>query len=541
MQNVLATWSRLDARKRVIVIAAAVAVFAAVLALSRLAASRPMDLLYAGLEDASAGEVVTALEQRGVDFEIRGSSIYVDAALRDEIRMQLASQSLPSSGSAGYELLDDLNGFGTTSQMFDATYWRAKEGELARTIMASPQVRSARVHISASPTRGFRSERELSASVSVGAAGGVTDAQARAYRHLVASAVSGMRSADVTVIDSNSGLVVGTDGIQPIEDGRRAAVLKRNVERLLEAHVGPRNAVVEVTVETVTERESITERRIDPEGRVAISTETEERSNNTRGSTGSAVTVASNLPDGDPAGNGGEQSSQNAESRERINFEVSETQREVVKVPGAIRRLTVAVLVNEVTTVDPSGGAVASPRSEEELADLKSLVEAAVGFDGSRGDKITIRSMEFQPFPDVAATAAPGLIERLDLTRLLQVGGLALVTLILGLFVVRPILTRGPQPSALQLESSDAGPVPTSASETPRALTGEIADDSFVPEMQVVSDFGLGDSNELPSLPSLGVGQETDPVARLRSLISERQQETVEVLRSWMEDDRKDA
>ncbi|SFC66275.1 flagellar M-ring protein FliF [Tropicimonas isoalkanivorans] len=540
MQNVLATWSRLDVRKRIVVVAAALAMFAAVLALSRFATARPMDLLYAGLEDAAAGEVVTALEQRGVAYDVRGKAIYVDAAQRDEIRMQLASQSLPSNGSAGYELLDNLNGFGTTSQMFDATYWRAKEGELARTIMASQQVRTARIHISAAPSHGFRSEREMSASVSVSAVGGITDSQARAYRFLVASAVSGMRSGDVTVIDSDSGIVVGSESQQPIEDGRKAAALKRNVERLLEAHVGQGNAVVEVSLETVTERESITERRIDPDGRVAISTETEERSNTSRGSAGGGVTVASNLPDGDAAASASDTSSQNAESRERVNYEVSETQREILKVPGSIRRLTVAVLVNALNTTDAAGVPVSTPRSEAELEDLKSLIAAAVGFDEARGDQITIRSMAFQTLPELDSVAAPGLFDRLDVMSLLQIGGLALVALILGLFVVRPIFARGPSPSRIDAEPPNSLPSPTSDLPDLPALTGEIDDEPFVPAMQVVNTFDLGEEDGPDQVPSLA-NRDVDPVARLRSLINERQQETVEVLRSWMEDDRKDA
>ena len=95
-------------------------------------------MLYSGLDSAAAGEVVAELEAEGVAFEVEGAAIMVDAAARDRIRMQLAAKGLPAGGPAGYEILDSLSGFGTTSQMFDAAYWRAKEGELARTITGSP-------------------------------------------------------------------------------------------------------------------------------------------------------------------------------------------------------------------------------------------------------------------------------------------------------------------------------------------------------------------------------------------------------------------
>ncbi|PIV75042.1 MAG: hypothetical protein COW55_07070, partial [Rhodobacteraceae bacterium CG17_big_fil_post_rev_8_21_14_2_50_65_11] len=151
LQNLVALWTALDGRRRTIVIGATIAMFLAILGLSRMAATPSMALLYAGMDSSAAGQVVAALEQRGVAYEVRGDSIHVDASQRDALRMTLAAEGLPATGAAGYELLDGLSGFGTTSQMFDAAYWRAREGELARTILANPQIRAARVHIAQAP------------------------------------------------------------------------------------------------------------------------------------------------------------------------------------------------------------------------------------------------------------------------------------------------------------------------------------------------------------------------------------------------------
>ena len=117
MQNVIDIWTKLDLRRRVIIVGATVAMFAAVLALSRMAGKPEMGLLYAGLEPGAAGEVVAALDQRGVAYEIQGDSILVDVSQRDALRMALASEGLPAAGGGGYELLDSLSGFGTTSQI----------------------------------------------------------------------------------------------------------------------------------------------------------------------------------------------------------------------------------------------------------------------------------------------------------------------------------------------------------------------------------------------------------------------------------------
>lgn len=339
MQNLITLWSAMEMRKKAFVLGATLAMFLAVLGLARMAGAPRLVLLYAGLESATAGQIVTALDQRGLAYEVRGDSIFVDVNDRDSLRMALAAEGLPSAGGVGYELLDGLTGFGTTSQMFDAAYWRAKEGELARTILAVPQVRSARVHISLAPGSPFRRGETPTASVTVSTSTGSLDqAHARALKHLIAAAVTGMRPEDVQIIDTVGGLIDAGDDTGATGDSlTRAEVIRQNVERLLEARVGVGKAVVQVSLDTITETEQITERTFDPQGRVAISTETEETSESAT-KPGGDVTVASNLPEGD-AGAGGNGKSQSSETRERVNYEVSETQRELQKGPGGIRRL----------------------------------------------------------------------------------------------------------------------------------------------------------------------------------------------------------
>ena len=122
MQQIFSVWTALDPRRRIIVIGATILMFAAVIGLSRIAAQPSFTLLYSGLEASAAGEVVAALEQRGIDHEIRGGAIYVPSNQRDQLRMVLASEGLPANSTSGYELLDSLSGFGTTAQMFDAAY-----------------------------------------------------------------------------------------------------------------------------------------------------------------------------------------------------------------------------------------------------------------------------------------------------------------------------------------------------------------------------------------------------------------------------------
>lgn len=521
MSQFLTMWEDLDGRRKVVAILGVVALIVTLIGLGRLINAPSMALLYSGLDNATSGEIVAALEARKVAFEVRGNAIYVDTAQRDQARMSLASDGLPANGNAGYELLDGLSGFGTTSQMFDAAYWRAKEGELARTILATRNVRAARVHISNPVSRPFERNSQQSASVNVTMGSGELPlSQAKAIRFLVASAVAGVTAEDVSVIDSNSGIILAA-GTEPeksaLDDAaERASVMRANIERLLTARVGAGKAIVEVNIDADMDSETITERVLDPDGRVAISSDTEEVTSSSNGSGAGGVTVASNLPDGDVAPGGGNSQANNSQTRETLNFEVSEVRRERVKPPGEIRRLSVAVLVDGLTTTDASGAAQWEPRSEEELASLKELVQSAIGFDVARGDIVTIESMQFSA-PSAAGTMAErGMLDVLAINAfsLIQMAVLALVALVLGLFVVKPILTSNARSGAA-------------------ALPGPGQDDGEAAKVTQID----GATGEIELNPEVLVeGPKANPnLAMLKNAISDRETESADVLKDWLD------
>ena len=528
MNSIVLQWGRLEPSKKVVFGLGVLALVTTLFVLVRMAVQPSMALLYSGLEAPQAGEVVRALEQRGESYEIKGGTIFVPHQRRDELRMTLASEGLPANSSQGYELLDSLSGFGTTSQMFDAAYLRAKEGELARTIVASTQISMARVHIAQSNSSAFNRKKTGSASVFLTPTGaGIDPSQAKALRFLVASAIAGVSPENVSIVDEKGGLIDSQDSLENVSGGDAlAGTLQAKVERLLEARVGAGNAVVELNVETVLQREQITERLLDPDSRVVISTDSEERSDTAEGSGGGGVTVASNLPDGDAAGQENNKSNAN-ETRERINYEVSETQREIIKAPGAVKRLSVAVLVN--AEEDPNTPGSFVPRSEAELAQFTALVQSAIGFDEARGDVISVQSMVFSPqAPQGTGPVAEPLLDMsLDLMTLLQMLILAVVGVVVALLVVRPILkapTEAPLPSlAPPTGSSDqTGSMPV--------LSGEI-DYGNEPETArtVSAETGLAErGNSDPLIVD-------NPVQRLREMIETRQEETVDILRQWLE------
>ena len=558
MQQLIDTWGSLDLRRRATLLGGIAGVGTVLVFLWRLAMVPSYALLYSGLDPAAAGDVISALEARGVRYEVRGDSIHVEEMNRDALRMSLAGEGLPALGAQGYELLDSLSGFGTTSQMFDAAYWRAREGELARTIAASPRIRAARVLLATAGNNPFQPQSEPSASVSIRpASGGISARHGQALRYLVAAAVPGLLPENVTIVDSDSGRVLaGDDAPNGSADAAgQAEQHRRNIERLLNARVGPGNAVVEVSVELIRSRETVLERRIDPDSRVVIGTESEEMTNSSLENGNGAVTVASNLPEGDAAGGaGGNSSLQNTESRERVTYDVSEIQREVENGPGAIRRISVAVLVNAVPVAGPDGIVQARPRDAAELDSLQALVQSAIGFDAERGDTVTIQSMAFEPLPDQGfeEVAGAGLFARLDIMTLLQLLALVVVALAVAFGVVRPLLMQRAATGVAQADRIALPPrAPALGLASPGPATAPVpipADSAGVPVLppapvealpQAAGAVALaGDSPRAPaSVPALMTDEPADPVARLRRLIEEREEETVEILRSWMAED----
>jgi flagellar M-ring protein FliF len=508
-------WDGLDARRRLIAGLSVLAIAAAIFGISRVATEPSLAMLYSGLDANAAGEVVAELEAEGVAFEVDGGAIMVESASRDRIRMQLAAKGLPAGGPAGYEILATLTGFGTTSQMFDAAYWRAKEGELARTITGSPNVRSARVHLANPVSQPFSRAPAGSASVTVTMARGELErGQAEAIRYLVSSAVTGTTPEAVAVIDAARGVVLAgkedplTGG--PGSPNARAESMRANIQRLLEARVGPGRAIVEVNVDADMDSQTITERTIDPDSRVAISSEVEESSENASGSA-PGVTVASNLPDGDVDGGAGDSQRSATGSKERQNYEISETRRERVILPGQIRKISVAVMVDGIVQPGADGKEVWAPRPMEEMETLRQLVRSAIGFDEARGDTVTIESLQFT-LPAEQGTLAEGAGSRfLDIWggRLAQLGVLGAIVLALIFFVLRPMTNRRPVLAITELTG-------------PRDLAAEGGRHAAPPQ--------IGNDNLL-DLPAHTVSK----IERLRDVISSRGEDSAAVLRSWIE------
>ena len=503
----------LSLQRQIMLGVAVLGVAAAMTFLVRGTIKPSMSLLYAGLDPVRAGEVISELDSLGVPYEIKGEAIFIAANVRDKTRFALARDGLPRQSVQGYELLDSVNGFSVTSEMYNAAYWRAKEGELTRTILTTPGVDSARVHIGANLRSGFsRSQPAPTASVTLSSARRLNQSQAEAIQYLVALAVAGLNAEDVAVIDPRHGILAGpnTEGVEPpsvmAED--QASALEQKIKRLLFARLGDGNAEVSVSVDVSRERSVVSDVRYDPESRVVRSRTTND-SNQTNQSNAGNLTVASNLPQGGGAAGGGESSSRN--STETVNYELNEVRTQTERMPGQVERVSIAVLLNqEALGLDLTAADVAD-QVEQIRQNFEALVRNAAGLDEARGDTLTVELMPFQALPDVEMTPAPSLVSRLieqHLWSAVQAIFLGVIVLALGFGVMRPVFSQAPASTGDADEDGEGATAATNA------------------EGEDGIDLDLFEQN-------------TDPIDYLKDYTRENQEQTAALLQDWLKEDRK--
>jgi flagellar M-ring protein FliF len=406
------------------------------------------------LEDSSA--VIKDLERQAIPFEIRndGAIILVPKDKVTRLRMKLAEAGLPKGGGVGYEIFDKSDALGTTSFVQNINHLRALEGELARTIRAIDRIQAARVHL-VLPERPLFSREipEPSASIVVRVRGTLEPQQIRAIRHLVASAVNGLKPQRVSIIDEAGQLLAdGAAGAtdNAIGDERRAAFEKRmrnEIEAIVSSVVGAGRARVQLTADFDYNKITQTSDKFDPEGRVLRSSQTREESSATSENNGQ-VTVNNELP-GNQQNNGAPAArDQSRKTEETNNYEISRTTKTEVTEAGRVNRISVAVLVDGSYSKNEKGEMVYQDRGKEQLDRIATLVRSAIGFDQKRGDQVEVVNLRFADAPIIAPLAEPtGLLGILHFTKddvmyVIELGVMMLLGLVVLFMVVRPLVKR---------------------------------------------------------------------------------------------------
>lgn len=456
---------------------AALAAVIAVVAVTFLWARQPeYKVLYSNLSDRDGGEVIAALAPLNVPYKVAdgGSVILVPAAQVYDVRLKLAAQGLPKGGAVGFELMDTQK-FGLSQFAEQVNYQRALAGELARTIQALSTVQAARVHLAIPrPSVFVRDAQQPSASVLVSLYPGRTlDAgQVNAIAHLVASSVPELSARNVTVVDQAGNLLSGGPQGSPVP-ALDAAQLKylhaveasyaSRIENILEPVVGPENVRAQVTASldfSQTEQTSETFRpnAAPPDQSIRSQQTVETVNTNPQGPSG-VPGALSNQPPGaasapltaPPAAAGAAaqptQQSVNTHRENTVNYEVDKTIRHVKGEVGAIKRLSVAVVVNYRRTVGQDGKPTQTPLTEQELAQLSDLAREAMGFSKERGDTLNLVNAPFsgEPLVGIEPPSAWGswlrqASEPASVLQALKLAALALVIAFAWFGLIRPAL-----------------------------------------------------------------------------------------------------
>ena len=404
------------------------------------------------------------------------------------LRMTLAGDGLPKGGGIGYEIFDKSDALGTTSFVQNVNNLRALEGELARTIRSLDRVQAARVHL-VMPERPLfsRDKVEPSASIVLKVRGTLDPAQVRAIRHLVASAVNGLKPQRVSIVDEAGHLLAdgaGDDenGGEVSADERRAAFEKRlrdQVEAIVSSVVGPGRARVQVSADFDFNRVTQTSDKYDPEGRVVRSSQTREETSASNDNRENQVTVGNEIPGGGnqqrqyqaptPEANAAPRD-QSRKSEEIVNYEISKTTKTEVIEGGRVNRISVAVLVDGTYGKNDKGDISYQPRSKEEIDQISALVRTAIGFDQKRGDQVEVVNLRFAETPASPISEPSGWLAALqftkdDIMRAIEMVVMGLLGLVVLFMVVRPLVRRVLAPEERPL-ALPAGPAVSAAATT---------------------------------------------------------------------------
>ncbi len=524
-------------------------------------------LLFSGLDLEEAATISDRLETAGVGYSLEGggSAIFVDADKVEDARMMLSEQGLPTRGSVGWEIFDKSDALGETQFVLNIKKLRAMEGELERSISAYDMVQSAKVHLSIPDKPLFQqnSDKPKAAVVLKLAGNAMPGEKVRAIRNLVASQVPGLAVDAVTVTSTDGRLLAaatdaagGGMGGGTSSDERRTSMedsYRKKVLDVIENIAGPGAAKVTVSIDADFNRVTQSSETFNPDSRVVRSETTVEDSSDSQDmAPGDETTVANNVPTGAQPAAAPLPSSQSRTNRAEstVNYEIDKTVRTEVVEGGQIRRLSVAVALDQVRVPGAEGQpATWQDRSPEEIARISGLVKSAVLFNEQRGDVVTVESTAFaRPDTSMDGATAPGPFDfdKFDLVRVGEILALVLTALALVFFVLRPLVSglfskpdgENLPPEIAKLkgakrakaiaahEAAIAQQTIVMERET-RTVSGETRLPSLEPPMHDRTDAGI-------DVARISGQVKASSIKKISEVVASHPDESLAIIRSWM-------
>lgn len=416
-------------------------------------------LLFGSVDAKDMNEIVQTLEQEGVKYRIDSGSggILVPNDLVHSLRIKLAAAGYPKQAATGYQILDVEQGFGISQFKETTRYHRALEGELAKSVSSINAVKSARVMLGLPKRSVFvRKQQKPSASVVVKLYPGrsLNEEQVSAIVYLVASSIPNLDAKSVTVVDQNGNLLTNSNAnngmlhmsMKQLDYTRQVEeTLSNRIIRLLAPIVGGENKVrAQVTAELDFTQQEQTRENYEPDPEAIRSEQEVKEINRDQGPTGIPGALTNQPPRAGIAPEEGYSASKDpnlksSSEKKTKNYELDRTVSHIKNSVGNIHRLSVAVVLDDKTSLDENEKIVRQPIAEEELLRYRRLVSDTVGLDEARGDTLSVVNASFVTAPAEVVETTPIWQETWFWNLIKQVlAGLAVLFIIFG--VIRPML-----------------------------------------------------------------------------------------------------
>jgi len=504
------------------------------------------------LSAGSSSDIVSYLRGRNLPFEVDENSgmILVPDNKLQELRLQLASDGLGNGADAGLEVLQKDQSIGTSQFMEQARYQHALETELSRTVAKLRGVASARVHLAVPKRTSFiRDRAKPSASVMLKMTPGrvLDEGQIQGIVHLVASSVPYLELSRVSVVDQwgrllskdndNSALGVSTRQFEFTRTMEQA--YSARIESLLAPIVGQGKVQAKVNAVLDFTHKQRRDEIYTGNPQKLRSEQIQDQSTSGAGLGGGIPGALTNQP---PAGGkvttGQSAAQQNAAPAAETetasngnynksttrNYELNKTISSTEDAPGRLRRLSIAVIVDDRTQVSDKGEVTQVSRDEKELDNIAALVKEAVGFDAKRGDTVQVINRRFEKTASLEALPAPGFWEQSWFSVLIKNVFAAILIALVLLLVIRPALrslTNKSEKNAKNAKNADSN----AAKAVP---VGELA------RLESVTENAGAQSGDPLAAPPRVYG---DILNLAREMAAEDPRRVATLLRQWVDND----
>jgi len=537
--------SSLSVAKQISLLVSIAAVVALTVGLLLWGGKSDYTLLFGSMDAKEMQTVVEYLEQNKVDYKIDPSSGAV-LVPKDEVyrlRLKLAAAGLPKSAPSGYQLLDRDQGFGISQFREITQYKRALEGELARSIESIDAIASAKVMLGLPKRSVFvRKQEPAKASVVVRLRPGrqLTPEQVNAIVYLVASSVPNLSPKNVTVVDQYGNLLSDNQAgqmrvsLKQLDYTRTVEqTLSRRIIDVLAPIVGGAGRVrAQVTADIDFTQQEQTRENYEPDPMAIRSEQVVKEVDRDKGPQGIPGALTNQPPRAGIAPETGYTgSADEAANAKRFkekttrNYEIDRTISHIKSQIGTIRRLSVAVVLDDKTQVDEKTGEIKRASwTPEELDRFKKLVSDAVALDPARGDTISVLNASF--VKQAALEESPIWQEPWFIDLVKQ--GLAVLGVLIVLFgIIRPMIKDLTRPDeTLQIEY-------------PEELEAEEAEEALENLEEIHKALEQIDESVEQTVEDIAHGSEEEQqlMEKVRTIVQNDPKGVAHILKQWLQED----